>query len=987
MIGPNKIAGYLLASTALAAASMGMCLQAYAETITYSSGEVRSAPIDTNAGNVVLDASNSTIAVQSGPITGSNGIEKIGFGQLLLSGINTYTGETRVRGWGQLQLATPQALGSGSLSFADGGGILFLKGGELHLQSLTQADNAGTSIVSVMPNETLHLIADSGGFMGRVGAGHDSSLRFSGGGTIEIDAAAFVGENSLTAIYNSTLRLGRNSGFGTSTSRGRLYLYDSGRYDLNGNDGVTALVLDGAGTITNSAAETTSQVVVRSRGDFTGHIEDSAGRVELIKQGVGTLTLSGASTYSGGTDFRGGVIRIENANALGTGTVTMADATTLDFASGIELRNTVNLTGVAKFLVASGSAEHAGMIVEDGGAFGIHKTGAGKLIFSDVAAYTASTVVSAGTLSVNGSIASSSRVTVNAGATLAGTGSVSSTYLDSGATISPGNSIGTLTVAGDLSLAPGSTYLVEIAGNGASDRIVTSGLASVDGAKVEVTALDPETSYKNGQTYTILTAAGGVTGKFDPTVLSHSAFLDATVVEKPNTADLKIALKGSNPDGNPGGSPGGDPGGDPGGNPGGDPGGSPGGDPGGNPGGDPGGKLVFGTVADTFNRKQAAGALDSLEQSGPSLALYNKLLPLSANEARSAFDGLSGEVHASTVTGLIEDSRLIRDAINDRLRSAFETVGAAPLPLMGYGEAAEGNAALEATASIAPAGSATASASSGERYGAWSSAFGSWGSSDSDGNAAKLSRSTGGFVTGIDGLVTDDWRLGFLAGYSHSSFKVDDRRSSASSDNYHLGAYGGTQWGALSLRSGLAYTWSNIDSGRQVSLPGFTDSLSSSHRAGTTQIFGELGYGMKAGNVAFEPFANLAYVNVHTSGFTEKGGAAALAVRGGSNAVTFTTFGIRASTDFDLGAVKTTARGMFGWRHGFGDVTPTITQAFAGSSAFTIAGVPIARDSTALEAGLDVALTPTATLGISYQGQLAANARDHGVRADLNVSF
>ena len=944
-----------------------MCLQAYAETITYSSGEVRSAPIDTNAGNVVLDASNSTIAVQSGPITGSNGIEKIGFGQLLLSGINTYTGETRVRGWGQLQLATPQALGSGSLSFADGGGILFLKGGELHLQSLTQADNAGTSIVSVMPNETLHLIADSGGFMGRVGAGHDSSLRFSGGGTIEIDAAAFVGENSLTAIYNSTLRLGRNSGFGTSTSRGRLYLYDSGRYDLNGNDGVTALVLDGAGTITNSAAETTSQVVVRSRGDFTGHIEDSAGRVELIKQGVGTLTLSGASTYSGGTDFRGGVIRIENANALGTGTVTMADATTLDFASGIELRNTVNLTGVAKFLVASGSAEHAGMIVEDGGAFGIHKTGAGKLIFSDVAAYTASTVVSAGTLSVNGSIASSSRVTVNAGATLAGTGSVSSTYLDSGATISPGNSIGTLTVAGDLSLAPGSTYLVEIAGNGASDRIVTSGLASVDGAKVEVTALDPETSYKNGQTYTILTAAGGVTGKFDPTVLSHSAFLDATVVEKPNTADLKIALKGSNPDGNPGGSPGGD--------------------PGGNPGGDPGGKLVFGTVADTFNRKQAAGALDSLEQSGPSLALYNKLLPLSANEARSAFDGLSGEVHASTVTGLIEDSRLIRDAINDRLRSAFETVGAAPLPLMGYGEAAEGNAALEATASIAPAGSATASASSGERYGAWSSAFGSWGSSDSDGNAAKLSRSTGGFVTGIDGLVTDDWRLGFLAGYSHSSFKVDESKSSAASDNYHLGLYGGTEWGALAFRSGLAYTWSKIDSNRRFAFQNVADGLSSSYRAGTTQVFGEFGYGMKAGAVAFEPFANLAYVNTRTNGFTEKGGVTALTVYGGSNDITFTTLGLRASTDFDLGTIKATARGMIGWRHAFGDVAPTVTQAFTGSNAFTVAGAPIARDSAALEAGLDFAVAPTATLGISYQGQLASNARDHGVRADLNVKF
>nr|WP_260855649.1 autotransporter outer membrane beta-barrel domain-containing protein [Mesorhizobium amorphae] len=340
-----------------------------------------------------------------------------------------------------------------------------------------------------------------------------------------------------------------------------------------------------------------------------------------------------------------------------------------------------------------------------------------------------------------------SAVTVKSGASLGGIGTLGGLMAESGAIVAPGNSIGTLNIAGDVTFAAGSTYAVEIVGNGASDRIAATGTATLSGGKVEVTALDAQASYQDGQRYTILTAAGGVTGGFDPAVLSRSAFLDATLLQGANAVDLTIAIKKPGEPGKPE---------------------------------EPGKQPLFASVADTVNRTQTATALDTLQQSGAPLALYNTLLVLSADEARAAFDSLSGEVHASTVTGLIEDSRFVRDAVNDRLRSAFETVGG--LPLMGYGD----DAKEMTTASLAPT----------ERYGAWGSVFGSWGHFGGDGNAARLSRSTGGFVTGVDGLITDDVRLGLLAGYSHSSFKVDDRRSSASSDNYHLGVYGGTQWGA-----------------------------------------------------------------------------------------------------------------------------------------------------------------------------------------------
>ncbi|HEV2505494.1 MAG TPA: autotransporter outer membrane beta-barrel domain-containing protein, partial [Mesorhizobium sp.] len=400
------------------------------------------------------------------------------------------------------------------------------------------------------------------------------------------------------------------------------------------------------------------------------------------------------------------------------------------------------------------------------GSGSVSKYNTGTLVLNGANTYTGATTVYGGKLTVGDSSHPSaslaSTATVKPGASLGGIGTLGGLVVENGAAVAPGNSIGTLNVAGDVSFAAGSTYEVEIGGNGSSDRIAATGKATLSGGKVGVTALDPETSYQDSQTYRILTAGGGVTGGFDPSVLARSAFLDATLLQSTNAVDLKIALKPKGPGTPPG----------------------------------------FIKVANTYNQTQTAGALDTLQQSGAPLALYNKLLVLSADEARAAFDSLSGEVNASTLTGLIEDSRFVRDAINDRLRSAFETVGG--VPLMGDGD----DAKAITTASVAS-----------ERYRAWGSVFGSWGHFGSDGNAAKLSRSTGGFVTGVDGLVTDDVRLGFLAGYSHSSFKVDDRRSSASSDNYHLGIYGGTQLGAFSLRSGLAYTWSEIDTSRQVAFP------------------------------------------------------------------------------------------------------------------------------------------------------------------------
>jgi outer membrane autotransporter protein len=353
---------------------------------------------------------------------------------------------------------------------------------------------------------------------------------------------------------------------------------------------------------------------------------------------------------------------------------------------------------------------------------------------------------------------------------------------------------------------------------------------------------------------------------------------------------------------------------------------------------------------------------------GSGNALYNAVLGLSAAQARNAFQQLSGEVHASARGVVMEDSHFSRDASLERLRALDSEV-----------VANDGGADDGSKAGLLP---------SVRDLAYWARAMGSWGHTDGDGNAATVKRDTSGFLMGADTRFGEEGRFGLMGGYSRSAFDVTDRNASGSSDNYHLGAYAGSRFGDLALRTGVSYSWHDVSTSRAVAFPGFTDSLKADYKANTTQAFAELGYRIKTERAELEPFVNLAHVNVSSDGFTERGGLAALTGAGDSSGTTFSTVGLRASTNFALdGGTSVTARGSLGWRHASGDVTPTIPMAFAGGLPFPVAGAPIARSAAVVEAGLDFKLTNAATLGLSYGGQFGSGLKDHSARIQLNVAF
>jgi outer membrane autotransporter protein len=716
-----------------------------------------------------------------------------------------------------------------------------------------------------------------------------------------------------------------------------------------GAGSVGSVVVDGSGsTWTNTAVA--NSLIVGDHGSGSLSISNggvvNAGNATIGKSagGSGAVTVDGANSIWTNTQLIIG--------AFGSGTLTISNGGLVTTTGGgVSIAGQAGSTGVLNIGAAAGTTPVApGTLSQTFVQFG---PGAGTLNFNhtasgfvfsspmsgsgtinqfagetiltaDSSAFSGPTNVTGGRLAVNGSL-SGSVVTVSGGGVLGGIGSVGAIAANTGGIVAPGNSIGTLNVGGNVVFGSGSIYQVEVNAAGQSDKLVAGGTATIGGATVQVLA--GAGNYSPSTSYTILNATGGVSGTFAG-VTSNLAFLNPSLTYGVGSVSLTLARNSTS----------------------------------------------FSSVGVTPNQIAASGGIESL---GAGNAVNNAVLGLSALQARYAFDQLSGEVHASARSALIEDSRFVRDAAIDRLRSAFGAVGAASGPLAAY----------------AADGQPVAVAATTDNLAFWGQGFGSWGSTNGDGNAAKLSRATGGFLTGGDAFAFDGVRLGALGGYSRTSFSVKDRGSSGDSDNYHLGLYGGSQWGALGFRAGAAYTWHQIDTSRSPAFAGFGEQLRSRYGAGTAQVFGDLGYRIDVGHtfvgtLAFEPFANLAYVNLTTGGFGETGGAAALIGHGGSTDVTFSTLGLRGSTGFSLNGMAATARGSLGWRHAYGDVTPVALLAFAGGgSSFNVQGVPIAQDAAMVDAGLDLAVARNVSVGVSYVGQAASHARDHDFKANLNWKF
>ena len=797
-------------------------------------------------------------------------------------------------------------IGSGGLAKTDLGTLVLAgtnsyAGGTAIAAGTLQLGNGGTtgSILGDVANNG-RLVFDRSNALTFTGAISGSgALEQIGTGVTTLTAAnTYTGG---TTISGGTLAIAATGGI-TSDVTNSATFQNAGIVAGGVTNNVGASFTQTGGSVANGL--TNAGTVNANGGALNGAIANNAG---------GRFTAGGPVTSNGTFNNANGATLAVTANgnyAIGglltnSGSVTVAQGGSLTAPAGI-------LNNVSGIITNNGTItdalNNAGTVTNNG-TYNANVTSNTGTINNNAGAtwngnfYTAGIVNNAGT--INGSLAQSGGTTTNSGTItgtvtmtgglFTGTGSVGGLNVAGGATVAPGTGggIGTMNVAGAIAFNSGTTYQVAVNAVGEASRINATGQAILNGGTVNVLA--GAGNYRPQTNYTILSASGGVSGTF-ASVTSNLAFLDPSLNYDAGNVYLRLRRN----------------------------------------------DISFAGIGKTPNQI-AVG--DPTEKLGWNSSVFDAVVNLSADQARDAFDRLSGDIQPSMRTTMLEDSRFVRGAVLDRLHAS---VG-------------------------------------GEGRGIWGQAIGSWGRTGSDGNASRLNRSTGGLLMGLD-AGSGNVRFGAVWGYDQTS--VDTRGSSGKIDSYHLGAYAGGQWGAATILTGVAYSWSDLHTTRNIAFPGFSDTTRAAYSGGTVQAFGGLGYSVDLGRTKVEPYANAAYVRARTSGLSETGGDAKLSGAKAGTDVTFTTLGLRTATGFDLGGTRAMLRVGAGWRHAFGDTTPVTALRYqAGGGAFPIAGLPLTRDAATIDAGLDVAISGRTSIGISYGGQMGNRLFDQSARVNLAFKF
>lgn len=544
------------------------------------------------------------------------------------------------------------------IKFGDGTGRLVLN----HTNSdyVLAAPLVGVGAVEVLAGTTI-FTGDSSNFAGGfwidggkavlAGATNAISTTVNAGGTLQIGNAAASGSLNSDILNDGTLIFagsGATSYGGALTGAGRIIKSGSGTTTVSGIssafagsatvEGGTLLLtgaLDGdveilsAGTLQVGNAVTDGDLLgdVVNNGtlifnqvadyDYTGALSGDGG---LIKQGAGILLLSGDYRYTGSTVVENGLVRL--SSQLDVNTDLVVDGGTFDLGgrdqevAGLSgAGGTLSLGTGALTVVQSGNSSFGGEIAGSGGFI---KDGAGSLNLTGTSSFSGQVDVNGGRLAVNGLLPGS--IIVNDGGTLGGAGTAGAVIVRNGGMLAPGNSIGTLAVTGDVQFDAGSVYEVEVDAAGNSDRINATGAATINGGTVSVLAAAG--TYRSTSDYVILTAAGGVTGRFGDEVDIDLPFLTPSLAYSANEVTLTLLRN----------------------------------------------ERSFASVAGTPNQQAVALALDASDRN----SAVHRAVAGQSDEAGAvqAFNALSGELWATAGTFMVDRTRRIGELVIGRMEQA-----------------------------------------------------------------------------------------------------------------------------------------------------------------------------------------------------------------------------------------------------------------------------------------------------------------------------
>ncbi|RVT91189.1 autotransporter outer membrane beta-barrel domain-containing protein [Sphingomonas crocodyli] len=587
-------------------------------TLTTTAALDTSAAITVTGTSNVIDTGNNTLGLGGG-LSGTGNVTITGGNIVNVTGASTNSGMVTLIGGTTLSVASTNSLGSGGLT---------LNGGTLTTTAALDTSAAitvtGTSNIIDTGNNALGL----GG--GLTGTGNVTII----GGNIVNVTGASNNSGMVTLTGGTTLSVAGTNSLG------------SGGLTLNGGTLTTTAALDTGAAITLTGASN----VIDTGNNVLGLGGGLTGTGDLTILGGNVVNVTGASNNSGMVTLTGSTtLSVAGTNALGSGGLTLNGGTltttaalgtgTAITAAGsnnvIDTRNNVVMLG-------GGLAGSGALTITGGNTVALAGASGG---FTGAVSLTGGTNLVVGSPTLAGGLSACSGITVGGNAILSGNGTVCTTTVNSTGILAPGNSPGTLTVAGNLTLNTGSILLSEVDGRtyavaggaGSYDRVVVTGAFVGNGTIAPVLrgisgAANNSFTPVLGDVFTIVTA-DTVSGNFQSIVQPTSGMSANTrfdVRYTPNSVQLVVT------------------------------------------------PASFATLANSGgwvrNARNAAAALDTVRPdaanlTGPLAPVFAGLYGLDANGLNRSVQQISGEIHAQALQASIGVSRagfqVVREAAGD----------------------------------------------------------------------------------------------------------------------------------------------------------------------------------------------------------------------------------------------------------------------------------------------------------------------------------
>ncbi|MBV9461251.1 MAG: autotransporter domain-containing protein [Bradyrhizobium sp.] len=858
------------------------------------------------------------------------------FGKVVLTGTNTYTGGTFICSCATLQLGDVTHMAS----------IV----GNVTNEGLFNIINANTTRITSITNDASFGSASTT-FASGTSASSMAISNVNGGRTFFIETSS-AGQSNITNTNGGITQFGRLGSGDRSTAGnatidnsfgGGIFFQaksDAGTADIANHNGGGVLFRDHA----NGA---TSTIINNSGGSTQFNAFSSAGSANLITNNGGQLGFFNHSDAGSAviTTNSGGFVQFfDNADGQKAQFITNGTGY-VDFGQSVGPNSDGVITagsiaGSGRYYIGGGntlvvggnnlSTTVSGVISDNNpcgctsGSGSLQKVGSGTLTLSGLNTYTGTTAINGGFLDVEGSIASSSLTSVNAGGALTGAGIVGNTTIANGGIFVPGNGFGTsTTVQGNLAFQSGALYLVQL-NSTASTFANVSGTASLNG-NVGV-ALDPASGFIMKK-YMILQAGGGVSGAFSG--VSTPSNFASSVTYDPTHAYLNLNLN-------------------------------------------------YGANASlNANQQNVANTLSNFfNANGGISAVLASLTPSGLSQA-------SGEIATGTQQATFNAMNMFMQLLSDPFvsgRSGGTATGGGAQPYaeeddsLAYAARRSGSA-RDALAKMPTKADVARNDLLDNRWSVWGSAFG--GGANISGNAALGSNTADtrafGLAAGADYRITPATIAGFALAGGGTNFSVNSF-GSGRSDLFQAGAFVRHTVGNAYVTAVAAYGGQEVWTDRMVAATG--DHLQANFNTNAWSGRLEGGYRYVTPWMGITPYAAAQFTTLQLPSYAEQvvagAGLAALSYNAQTVRDSRTELGLRGDRSYALPNGIFTLRGRLAWAHDF-NTDRTAASAFQAlpGTFFIVNGAAVARDSALTTASAEMKWMNGWAAALTFEGEFS----------------